>query len=346
MAATFYNHNEIAAVLSEVVPFENFLLNFFTSEHITDDENINFDKIDPDKRMAVFVNPRRPGEVVKDRGFQVRSYKPGYVKDKVTVDPKHVFTRRAGEPFNSNMSPQQRYQATIVDLAIKQKERLYRRLEWMAAQFLKAGSYTMTGDSISVEVDFGRNSANTITLTTTARWLSANSAVSPIDDIETWLNLSQQPIKTILVGKHAWTRIKADPKFDKLIYINMLTRGVTGLEFGPQQKNLQDITYRGTLNSGQDIYTYAGTYTDPDSGVETQYIPDDAVVLIPDPSFGWQCFGAIWDVAAGYAGMPYFYKNWQEDDPGVPFLMLQSAPMLAHTKINSTIYVSTAATGA
>lgn len=346
-APDFFTHNEIAGVLSDVVPFENFLLNFFGSEHITNDKQINFDHIDPDNRLAVFVNPRIPGKVVKDRGFSVRSYKPGYIKDKVTVESDHPFTRRPGEPLMTNITPAQRYAATVVDLAAQQKQRLYRRLELMASQLLLAGTYRMTGEEIDVEVDFARNAANTITLATTARWLRVanKTTMTPIDDLDSWLDLCNQPIRSIVMGKYAWAAFKADPKYDKLVYVDIQTRGKSGLEFGPTQAKVDGVTYRGTLASAQiEIYTYTQTYTNPADAVETPYIPDDAVLLIPENKYGWQCFASIIDSEAGYMGMPYFYKNWQEKDPGVPFIMLQSAPMLAHTKINSTVGVRTGAT--
>jgi hypothetical protein len=169
--------------------------------------------------------------------------------------------------------------------------------------------------------------------------------MTPIDDLEDWINLAVQPIRTMIIGQYAWKALKKDPKFDKLIYIDLMTRGQSGLEYGPQQKRLDGVTYRGTLSSsGIEIYTYSRTYTHPDTGVETQYVPLDAVLLIPENQYGWQCFGAIQDSKANYMGMPYFYKNWEEEDPGIPYMMLQSAPMLAHTKINSTIGVLTGAT--
>lgn len=339
---TFFEHNEIAAVISDVNPFQNFLLNFFGSEHLSPDEKINFDRISPDNRISVFVNPRRAGEVQKQRGFAVDSYKPGYIKDKDLVDPKHVFRRRAGQAFNAPLSPAQQYAAIVADLARGQVERLNRRLELMAAQLLLGGAYNMTGKDLDVNVDFARNVDKTVTLTTTSTWTTANSAVSPIDDLETWLNLTSSPVRTLIVGKLAWKAIRRDPKFDKLIYIDLMTRNQSSLNVGPQGMSPTGVVYRGNLvSAGVDIYTYTNTYTDPGTNAEVLYIPDDAVVGISDPSNGWRCYAPIWDAAANFMPMPYFMKNWQEEDPGIPYIMLQSAPLLAHTKINSTFAVRT-----
>jgi hypothetical protein len=342
---TFFSHEEIVAVISDVNPFQSFLLNFFGSEHLSNDEKINFDRLSKDERIAVFVNPRRPGEVNKQRGFSVDSYKPGYIKDKDTIDFKHVIRRRAGQPFNAAVSPEQNYAAIVADLAANQVTKIYRRLELMAAQLLLNGTYDMVGKDLNVNVDFARDAALTETLLTTNRWLDANTSVSPIEDIEKKLLAVSYPVKTLIVGAAAWRAIKRDPLFDKNVYVDLLTRGQSPLVVGPQGMSPDGLIYRGNLlSSGVDIYTYTNTYQDPDSGNETLYIPTDAVIGVSDPSFGFQCFAPIQDAAANFMPMPYFTKNWMEEDPGIPYIMTQSAPLLAHTKINSTFALRTGAT--
>lgn len=342
---TFFTHDEIVAVIGDIKPFNNFLLGFFGQEYLSTDEKINFDKIEDDKRIAVFINPRRPGEVIKNRGSSVASYKPGYVKDKRTIDHTHVFKRKAGQPMNSPLSPSQRYEATLVDLAALQVKALYRRFEWMAAQLLLNGTYDMKGDDINVNVDFGRQADNTINLLTTKRWLGANSAVSPIDDLEDWLTRTTSPVRRIVLGKYAWKAIRNDPKFKDQVNIEALL-GRENLTQMPMQNGWEDVTYRGTLLGGSvAMYTYSATYTHPETGVETLYIPDDAVIMAPDAGFGYQCFATILDSEANYETLPYFMKNWSEKDPGVPYIMLQSSPMLAHSKINATLCARTGADG-
>jgi len=344
-APTFFTHNEIVDVITDVKPFQNFLLNFFGQEYLSTDEQINFDKISDDKRIAVFINPRRPGEVIKTRGSSVVSYRPGYIKDKRTIDPTHVFKRKAGQPMNSGLTPSERYAATVVDLALVQVNALYRRLEWMAAQLLLNGTYDMKGDDINVNVDFARKSSNTIALAGVKRWLGANTAVSPIEDLEDWVEQSEAPVRAIIMGKFAYRALRRDPKFKEQITLDSRL-GVTNLTQMPQKTSWEDITYRGALYGGTvPLYTYTGTYTDPDSGVETPFIPDDALIGVPDSSYGYQCFSTIQDASANYETLPYYMKNWVEEDPGIPYLMLQSAPMLAHTRINGTISARTGADG-
>lgn len=342
-APTFFTHDEIVDVISDVKPFQNFLLHFFGMEYLSQDEQINFDKITDDKRIAVFVNPRRPGEVIKQRGSAVVSYKPGYIKDKRTVDPTHVFKRKAGQPMNSALTPSQRYSATIVDLSLIQVNALYRRLEWMAAQLLLDGTYDMVGDDINVNIDFDRKASKTVTKTTTARWLKANANVSPVDDVEELIEESEAPIRAIIMGKYAFRAFRRDSKFTEQMTIEsrLGDRNFTDM---PQKNGWEDVTFRCTIMGGTiPIYTFTGTYTDPVSGTETAFIPDDAVIGVCDNSNGYQCFSTIQDADANYETLPYFMKNWAEKDPGIPYLMLQSAPMLAHKKIDGTFSIRTAA---
>ena len=344
MAFDAFTHNEIVAVIRDEVPFQPFLLSTaFGMEYITDDQDINFDQVDPDRRMSIFVNPRVPGQVAPDRGFAVRSYKPGYIKDKASIDPSYVFKRRVGEPLNQRMSNAERYAATVAGQAIDMLTRRDRRLEWMAAQLLLSGTYTMSGTGISVEVDMGRSAGNTVTLTSGDRW--GQTGVSPVTSIQNMLAKTRTPIRNLVMGNYAYADLIKDPTLEKLVYIQLQEGSGASLQFGPMQGTREGVVYRGTLPSaGVSIWTYTHTYEHPDTGVETLFLPEDAVLFIPDASYGYQCFAAIWDAAANYSGMPYFFKNWEEDDPGTPFLMLQSAPMLAHVKIDGTIALRTGST--
>lgn len=341
-APTYFRHDEISGVISDIIPFQSFLSMFFGYEHLSQTKEIHFDKIAKDLRISTFQGPRRPAEVTKQRGFNVSSLKPGYIKDKVTVDNDHVFSRRPGQLLTAPLTPEQNYAASVVDLAAQAVTRLNRRLEWMAAQLFQAGSYNMIGEDVNVTVDFGRNAANTITPTTL--WTIANAAsATPLEDIQDALDVLVAPAKMIIVGKKAWKAIKRDPKFDKLIYVNLMRSAETGLNFAPTQKDyMSELIYRGEM-AGATIYTYMGMYEHPDTGTDTLYIPDDGVMFLPDPMYGWQCYAPIMDAEANYQAMPYYFKNWIEDDPGIPYLMLQSAPLLAHTKINATAYIASGA---
>lgn len=345
MKPEFFTHMEISEVLSDIVPFQNVILDNFGKELITNDRKIYFDRIEADKRIAVFVSPRVNSKARPKKGFEVDSYEPGYVRDRDLILPDHVFTRMPGEKMAAPMTAAERYRATLVDIAEKQRERLFRRMELMATQLFLTGSYRMKGEGIDVTVNFNRKAENTIVKTGADTWLDANTSVSPHADVEEALNTCQVPVRVLYFGNAAWRAFKRDPEFDKIVYTDVLASQNSSLIWKAQQADMSGLTYRGTYSDSQiPIFTYTQDYTDPDTGDDTLYLPTDAVVGVPDPGYGWRAFAAIQDVAAEYMGMPYFYKNWAEEEPGNPILTLQSAPMLVHTKINSTFSIRTGAT--
>ncbi len=343
MATSYFEHEDIAAVITEAKPFMPFFLQFFGMQYITDDRKIDFDKIPTDKRIAPFVSPRLQGKVIREKGFEVQVYKPGYIKDKAAIDPEHVFARRAGEPMGKPLTNAQRHAAIVGDQSVSMYERFQRRLEVMAAEFIRNGKYTMKGDELSVEVDFGRRANLTKALAGTRKWgLATQDAMQDFEDI---FNLTVNNTGTMVFGSAAWANFTKDKGFDKAIIDNLQSGAQSTIQFSPMQmSDLNDagVIRRGTLASaGCELYTYAGGYTDPKTGLEVKYMDPDEVIFIPSRNSGWQCYAAIWDDKANYTGMPYFFKNWSQEDPGTPFLMLQSSPMLAHTDINSFAVLKT-----
>ena len=350
---TFFDHVEITGILQEGnLDFQPFLSLNFANMHITDQTRIYFDKIVADKRISVFQSPKLPGVARTSRGFSVESWKPGYIKEREIIIPDDTKHRKAGQAYNATINPSEVYQALTVDKAALLVKRFRRQIELMAAGLLLDDSYSMAGTGIlpsESTISFGRDAANTKTLLTTTRWLDANTTVSPWDDLEAWINLPKSaPIRKIVMGNAAWRYLKRDAKFTAMLNLEAL-RGTTmdnlpGLQVA-NPKALGGVTYRGNVyGTGIPIYTYAETYENTATGVDTLYLPTDAVIGIPDADYGWQCFASIEDANADYLGMEYFIRNWMSEDPANPVIMFQSAPLLAHTKIDSTFGVHTGAT--
>jgi hypothetical protein len=352
MSLNFYTHAEITGILQEGnLDFQPFMSLNFAAQHVTDEDRIYFDKIVADKRISVFQSARIPGVARTSRGYQTESFKPGYIKDKELILPNHVRTRRAGQPMSKPLNPEENYKATMVDKAAELVTRFRRTLEIMASDLLLYDNYSMAGagiDPANATISFGREAANTITLTGADSWLDANTAVSPWDDLERWINLPlSAPIKKVIMGNAAWRYLKKDAKFTTMVNLEAL-RGTTMDNLpGFQVANpaaMGGVTFRGTVyGTSIPIYTYADTYEALNGG-ETLYIPTDAVIGVPDALYGFQCFASIEDANANYKGMEYFMRNWMSEDPANPQIMLQSAPLMAHTKINSTFGVRTGAT--
>ena len=352
MPFTIYDHKEISGVLSEVVPFKHQLLQHFGSVMNFDTLTIDFDKISDDLRVAIYVDPALSAKNLRERGFSTKTYTAPYTKQKAGITVENIYKRAAGEPINSFGSPAEKYAAALLSKAVTMRTLQRRLLELTASQLLLAGTYTAVSElyPTPVIVDFERNAGNTMNFAT----LNANggvgkrvwgstggtATVSPVDDIEEFLNLCQEHIEVIYMSDNAWKQFQLDPKFDKAMSTIYRNVSDSSFEIMPSQGTVQGLKVRGILASnGTVILTYNGTYQHPTTGTITKYIPDGYVVGVPSSAFGTVAYGAIQHGEAGYQSVDEFWNMWMDEEFGIPYLQFQSAPMLVHTKINSTFAV-------
>jgi hypothetical protein len=352
MPYTIYDHKEISGVLEETVPFQHQLLNHFGNVINFDTPTIDFDKIANDLRVAIYVDPSLSAKNMRERGFDTKTYVAPYTKQKAGITPANIWKRAAGEPINNFGSPAEKYAATLLTKATSMRNFHRRLLELTASQLLLAGSYTAVSELYPqpIVVDFERKAINTRDFTTLNRnggvgsgvWghTGGTATVSPVADLEEFLDNCQEHIETIYMSNDAWAQFKLDPAFKTALTTTVRNMSQSNFEVMPKQGTIQGLKLRGTLESnGTDIYTFNGVYEHPTTGTITRYIPDGMVVGVPSASFGTVAYGAIQHGEAGYQSVDEFWNMWMDPEFGIPYLQFQSAPMLVHTKIHSTFAI-------
>jgi hypothetical protein len=95
--------------------------------------------------------------------------------------------------------------------------------------------------------------------------------------------------------------------------------------------------YRGTIG-GFNIFTYGGWYVDPADDTEKEIFPAGEVVLASTAVEGVRAFGAILE-GRNLKAFPYYPKTWEENDPSVEWLMMQSSPLMVPARANATLKV-------
>ncbi len=325
------------AVRSLDVPSQ-FLLNLAFStivEHQS--EEILFDTDDSKPRMTPFVAPESKGQIVQSKGRRTDMFKPAYIKDKRVLRPSTALRRVAGEPIAGNLSPAQRQAINLRKNLQDMVEGKQRRMEWMAAQVLLTGSVTVTGENYpTANVDFGRHADLTKTLTTSARW--GESGVSPVEDLETWIDLvhdtSGASPNIIVLETKALNLLKADPKFKDAVDTRRGGDSTAELGITVRGQGNDKARFIGTLGDVE-IWKYQETYTD-DAGNQQKLIPDHTVLILsPSQLLGEQAYGAILDDDV-LQPMEMFVKSWVEQDPSMRFVLLQSAPLTVPYRPNAS----------
>lgn len=88
-----FSTNVLAKVVERLHTPSSFLLDtFFPNVQTSDKEEIFFDVTDSKPRISPFVSPLLPGKVVDSGGYQTKSFKPAYVKDKRPLDANPLLT--------------------------------------------------------------------------------------------------------------------------------------------------------------------------------------------------------------------------------------------------------------
>lgn len=324
----------LARVVAALPPATPFILNsFFTALQTETSEEIHFDVESGKRRLAPFVSPVVAGKVVESLGYTTQTFKPAYIKDKRVFDSNRPFKRMIGERIGGELNPAQRLQALLAMDLQDQLNMLTRRQEVMAVEALLTGKIIVKGDMYpEVEVNFGRHTDLTKKLAGAARW--GETGVDPLKDVEDWSMLvtmhSGATAKVVVMDVKAWQLFSASEPVQKL-----LDRFRGNDKLNPTVSG-EGGRFMGTIGTF-DIWVYAGWYEHPDTKVNTPYLPDHTVIITSPELEGTRAYGAIKDEKAGFQAMPYFSKSWPEEDPGVRYLLLQSAPLPVPYRVNAAM---------
>jgi len=316
----------------------SFLLDtFFGQVQTADTEEIFFD-IDKSKpRLTPFVSPLVAGKVVADSGYETKSFKPAYAKDKRRFDPSAPLKRNIGEVIGGTLTPQQRRDAALNRSLTNQLENLTRREEVMASEALRLGQVTVSGDNYpTVVVNFQRDAALTVTLTGVNRW--GQAGIKPLDNLEDWASLVQTKsgaaAKTVIMDPAAWRLFRSSDDVKALLTIYRGTNSAFQVDPMVRGQGNEKARFIGTIGDF-DIWIYNDVYTD-DLGNTVPMLPTNTVIVgSPVNVEGTRCYGVIQDEKAAYRAQRYFSKSWLEEDPAVRWLLLQSAPLVVPYRPNA-----------
>lgn len=332
----------LAKVVERMHTPPSFLLDtFFPNIKTSEKEEIFFDVTDSKPRISPFVSPLMPGKVVDNGGYQTKSFKPAYVKDKRRFDATIPYKRVAGETIGGSLSPEQRYERALATTLTDQLENLTRREEVMAAEVLRTGKVIVSGEGYpATTVDFGRDQELTRALTGSTKWEA--DGVNPLDDLEDWAILVQDKsgvvAKTVVMDPQAWRIFRANETVQKYLDLRRGTNNTLNVDPITRGENSK-VRFVGSLGDF-DIMIYNDTYID-DSGNTAKLLPDKTVIMASkDGLDGTRCYGAIHDEKANWTASRYFTKSWVEEDPSVRWLLLQAAPLVVPFRPNASLCVT------
>jgi hypothetical protein len=348
MAFDLYSTAALMAVV-RVTPIESsyWLDNFYPRQMTFDTEEIMFDRIKTNRRLAPFVSPVVQGRVIRSQGYETRAFRPAYSKPKHIVDPNRVFSRLAGEDIGGSSTPAQRWNAAVAENMAEERTMLQRLFNWMAGMATIYGKVTITGEDYPTQVvDFGRNAGLTRILAGTARWGEADA--DPLADVKDLRTLafkeSGSVINRLTMGIEAFDRFFASQGVKDLLKGDSVNVNRTSdSTLSAMGSTDTPYEYRGVLQgaNGQgriEVYTYNEQYEDAAGNTVDYMSPYDVVGTGPGIQ-GVRCFGAIRDKRAGLQAIPIFPKMWDQEDPSLTYTMSQSAPLMVPANVNNSFRI-------
>lgn len=336
-----FDTHVLIGVVRNIKLAPTFLLDRFFGQIVeSETEYVDIDVDVGARRMSPFVSPLVEGKLVEGRRITTNSFRPAYIKDKRAPDLKRPVRRALGERIAGDMTPAERMQANLEFELADQVDMLRRRLVWMAASALQTGSVTITGEGFpAAVVNFGRDPALTIggLSGTGAAWTPANVAAgtaTPCNNIDTWAALVLQKsgavVTDLIFTMTAWYGFLADPLLKDAIWFPR--SGDSSVDMGGGVKS--GAMFKGVWGNYR-LWLYNDWYLDPVTGVETPMVADKQVILVSEDLQGVQAFGAIIDPAHNYGAMAFAPKSWLQQDPAQRLMMLQSAPIVIPSRVNS-----------
>ncbi|QXM18751.1 major capsid protein [Vibrio phage ST2-1pr] len=310
---------------------ELYLMLFFPHIFTFDKKTILLDEIPADTPMALYCAPKVKGRIIEAEGFETRSITPPYVKPKHEVELDRVLKRLPGESqINSNLGPDERYDAVIMDNMAKEEKAIRQLEEYQAVEAVTTGRIVATSDDHpELVIDMGRRSDNHITLIGAAMWKNQDIATyNPDDDIEKWAEESDGAINVIIMDKATYASYRS---FKVIQERNKTNSGSnTSLEIGLKDLGAA-VSYKGQTGTGIDIIVYSGEYKQ-EGGSKKDYQPANTLVMGHTSLEGLRLYAVIQDRKAVKEGMHVasrYPRNWEEDgDPSSEYTQTQSAPAM------------------
>ncbi len=309
-----FSTNVLIHVVRNLKRPSNFLLDsFFPNIFPSPTEYVSIDVDVGLRRMAPFVSPLVEGTPVASRMFQTNTFKPAYIKDLRQPDLRKPIMRMMGERIGGELTPEERIMQNLALELDDMVQGVDRRLEWMAAQSLVNGGYTVSGEGFApVLLSFGRDPALSVDLSTATGSGSPWSATNPASQsIEQWAQIVLQKSGAaptdIVFTTGAFNLFVLDPRVQQSVWY--MRGGDSQIELGGTAP-VQGAVFKGRWGEYR-LWVYNEWFVDQiphmswASGATTLTVPSGSSIavgstLTPTPAGG--SFEA--SVSPGAPGIP------------------------------------------
>jgi hypothetical protein len=303
-------------------PSSLFLDLFFKEVEKFETEIVEIDVYKEKRHLAQFTHSDSESHVHRRTEFERTPYRAPYIKEKLPTTATEMLYATRGEHIYSSQTPVQRA-TTRMTRDMQELMRLaIRRKEWLAGKLLDGGAVQIVGKGLNYLLDFDMPASNQVVLGPGDRW--SDAGVSIAKDLREFRRIIGQESGKVpniaVLGSDVIDVILADEEIDKALDNRRKEIGhihIKDLPLGAR--------YIGNFE-GMELYGYDEQFIEVIGGNPQNYMPRNKIFMGHSEARTVKAYGVIKDKRALYA-TEYFFKTWEQEDPSVDWLQMQSAPM-------------------
>jgi len=333
--AILFESRRLISIGLQLYPTSGFLQRTFFPTIIEEDaEHIDILLKSGSKKLAPFVSPRIGGKIVDGIRKSIQTYKPAYIKQKFATSAIDILSQTNLPIYANEETALDRVVMKLSEEIEEGENNIDRRIEWMAAQVLQTGKCPIKGDGVDEVIDCLFDDSQIKTLSGSGLW--SNSDSSPMktfrDIRKERTDAGGKAPNTIVLGVEAYQAYINHPETIQMFESRRIDRGTLKPEM--IEENVIYIGYIPEIATK--LYAYDETYSD-EKGDTKYYVNPKGFIYGSTKAEGRVVFGAIKDLKALYA-TKIFIKSWEEEDPSVRWMLMQSAPVVIPTYKDSFAY--------
>lgn len=297
---TIYDTYYMLAAVRELPPERTFFRDRYFPSNLSSDvfgtSKVLVDYMEGNQRLAPFVVPRIGGVAVMRKGFETFEIEPPNIALTMPLTLDQLQNRGFGEALHSQLTPEDRAKAFLMQDLEELGLRITRREEWMAAQTILNNGCTMRHITEKedvykdVEAWYYTGSDNPAIYTPAAPWQEGDAGWrSDVTAMVKTLTKRGLPVTELLVASDVGDFMLMDETVQKLLDNRRYEMGRIAPDMLPN-----GVVHIGGLNFGgviTDILVVDETYED-ESGGTVPYLASGSVIAIA-PDCGRTLYGAV-----------------------------------------------------
>jgi len=283
----------------KTAPKPRMFLQFFGNPETQDTEIIEIDKQFKGIRIAGFVNPDAVADGTEKLSFDEHTFKLPTLQDLMTLTSKELKKRLRGQSVYTMETFAAKAAVMVAEIQQEQREMVENAMELMSIDAAFNGQLTVVGKGENRIVDFDRNAANTIDLTSGSYWDEAGG--TPSSDTDTFIELigADGSNATHIIGRVATIGV----------YVSKLQ---TTDDFDSRRIDRGDLVFESFADvngailygkyKGLEIWGYDGNYTDA-AGAAQKAVPAKKVAVLSAVNGNVDIAGYAGDMDIDFAGI-------------------------------------------